>query len=51
MKKVCEESYPELLYDLMSELEGANQIHIAACLFNKPILFEILTHGEIRGVS
>jgi len=33
---------PELLYDLLGELDGAKEIHIAAYLFNNPTYFAFL---------
>jgi len=40
---------PELLYDLLGELEGASQIHIAAYLFNNPIYAEFIKGLVDRG--
>ncbi|MGD7023040.1 phospholipase D-like domain-containing protein [Rossellomorea vietnamensis] len=48
-EKAPEGSCPELLYDLMSELEGATEVHIASYLFNNPILFEFLSEMAKKG--
>jgi len=41
-KKAKEGSCPALLFDLFSELEEAEEIHIAAYLFNNPVYFDFL---------
>ena len=33
---------PQLLYDLLEELKGASEIHIAAYLFNNPIYLDYI---------
>jgi len=47
--KAKEGSCPELLYDLFSELEGAEEIHIAAYLFNNPIYYDFLSGLARKG--
>ena len=42
---------PDLLYDLFEELKGANEIYIAAYLFNNPIFFEFLKNLESEGCN
>jgi len=41
-RKSKEGTCPDLLYSLLEELKGASEIHIAAYLFNNPVLFEFL---------
>jgi len=48
-KKAKEGSCPSLLYDLFKELEGANEIHIAAYLFNNPVYFDFLSSLAEKG--
>lgn len=42
---------PELLSDLMGELDGASEIHIAAYLFNNPVYFSFLSKLAANGCN
>jgi hypothetical protein len=46
-----EGSSPQLLYDLLSELEGCREIKIAAYLFNNPIYLEKLIQLASEGTA
>ena len=47
--KAKEGGCPELLYDLLSELDGASKIHIATYLFNNPVYFDFLSSLAEQG--